>query len=74
MAKEPAHHGFRISAGSLYIPLHTLETREAPSIGAPGHRGSGTPLQCGKGQSPDPWATRRQLREQANGLRGHETP
>jgi DNA-binding PadR family transcriptional regulator len=75
MAKELAHHGYRISPGSLYPTLHKMETegllrssqrvvegkaRRSYAITAKGHK----TLE----------STKRQLRELANEVFGDETP
>jgi DNA-binding PadR family transcriptional regulator len=75
MAKELAHHGYRISPGSLYPTLHKMETegllrssqrvvegraRRSYVITAKGHK----TLQ----------STKRQLRELATEVLGDETP
>jgi DNA-binding PadR family transcriptional regulator len=74
MAKELAHHGYRISPGSLYPTLHKMETegllrsnqrivegraRRSYVITAKGHKTLAS--------------TKRQLRELANEVLGNET-
>ena len=55
MARELAHHGYRISPGSLYPTLHKMETEGLLRSSQRGRRWAGSPFLCGDGQgSQDP--------------------
>jgi DNA-binding PadR family transcriptional regulator len=75
MAKELAHHGYRISPGSLYPTLHKMETegllrsRQQVVEG----RARRSYVATAKGRKTLE-LTRRQLKELADEVLGDETP
>jgi DNA-binding PadR family transcriptional regulator len=75
MAKELAHHGYRISPGSLYPTLHKMETEGLlrSSQQAVAGRARRSYVATAKGRRTLE-STKRQLRELANEVLGDETP
>jgi DNA-binding PadR family transcriptional regulator len=75
MAKELAHHGYRISPGSLYPTLHKMETegllRSSQQVVEGRTRRSYVTTAKGRKSLE---STKRQLRELANEVLGDETP
>jgi DNA-binding PadR family transcriptional regulator len=75
MAKELAHHGYRISPGSLYPTLHKMEAegllRSSPQV--VGGRARRSYVATAKGHRTLE-STKRQLRELADEVLGDETP
>lgn len=75
MAKELAHHGYRISPGSLYPMLHKMETEGLLRSGRQvvGGRARRTYVATAKGRRTLE-AIKHQLRELAAEVLGDETP
>ncbi len=75
MAKELAHHGYRISPGSLYPTLHKMETEGLLSSNheVVNGRARRSYVATAKGRRTLV-STKRQLRELANEVLGDETP
>ena len=75
MAKELAHHGYRISPGSLYPTLHKMESqgllRSSRDVVAGRARRSYAATAKGRRTLE---STKRQLRELADEVLGDETP
>ena len=75
MAKELAHHGYRISPGSLYPTLHKMETEGLlrSNHEVANGRARRSYVATAKGRKTLE-STKRQLRKLANEVLGDETP
>jgi DNA-binding PadR family transcriptional regulator len=75
MAKELAHHGYRISPGSLYLTLHKMEAEGLirSTLLVVDGRARRTYVATAKGRKTLE-STKRQLRELAAEVLGNEAP